>query len=36
LIRRAREALFSGPGLIIWQFVEARRVLHRVNERAAI
>jgi len=36
LIRRAREALFSGPGLIIWQFVEARRVLHRVNEGAAI
>jgi putative membrane protein len=35
LIRRAREALFSGPGLIIWQFVEARRVLHRVNEGVA-
>ena len=35
LIRRAREALFSGPGLIIWQFVEARRVLSRVNEGAA-
>jgi putative membrane protein len=36
LIRRAREALFSAPGLIIWQFVEARRVWHRVNEGAAI
>ncbi|MBV9874469.1 MAG: flippase-like domain-containing protein [Verrucomicrobia bacterium] len=35
LIRRAREALFSGPGLIIWQFVEARRVLHRVNAGVA-
>jgi putative membrane protein len=35
LIRRAQEALFSGPGLIIWQFVEARRVLHRVIEGAA-
>lgn len=35
LISRAREALFSGPGLIIWQFVEARRVLRRVNEGAA-
>jgi putative membrane protein len=35
LIRRAREALISGPGLIIWQFVEARRVLHRVNEGTA-
>ena len=35
LIRRAREALFSGPGLIIWQFVEARRVLHRANEVAS-
>ena len=32
LIRRAREALLSDPGLIIWQFVEARRVLRRVNE----
>ena len=27
LIRRAREALFSGPGLIVWQFLEAHRVL---------
>jgi uncharacterized protein (TIRG00374 family) len=35
LIRRAREALFSGPGLMVWQFVEARRVLRRVNEGAA-
>lgn len=35
LIRRAREALFSGPGLIVWQFVEARRVLRRVSEGAA-
>jgi putative membrane protein len=35
LIRRAREALFSGPGLIIWQFVEARRVLRRVGEGTA-
>jgi putative membrane protein len=35
LIRRAREAIFSGPGLIIWQFVEARRVLRRVNARVA-
>ncbi|MBV8099192.1 MAG: flippase-like domain-containing protein [Verrucomicrobia bacterium] len=35
LIRRAQEALFSGPGLIIWQFIEARRVLRRVNEGTA-
>jgi putative membrane protein len=35
LIRRAREALFSGPGLIIWQFVEARRVLRRVAQGTA-
>jgi putative membrane protein len=35
LIRRAREALFSGPGLIIWQFVEARRVLRRVTHGTA-
>jgi len=35
LIRRAREAVFSGPGLIIWQFVEARRLLRRVNEGVA-
>jgi putative membrane protein len=35
LIRRAREALFSGPGLIIWQFIEARRVLRRVNQSTA-
>jgi putative membrane protein len=34
LIRRAREALFSGTGLIIWQFVEARRVLSRAKEAA--
>ncbi|MBV8275513.1 MAG: flippase-like domain-containing protein [Verrucomicrobia bacterium] len=33
LIRRAREALFSIPGLIVWQFVEARRVLGRVNNQ---
>ena len=32
LIRRAREALFSGPGLIIWQFVEARRISRRSNQ----
>jgi uncharacterized membrane protein YbhN (UPF0104 family) len=35
LISRAREALFFAPGLIIWQFVEARRVLRRVSEGAA-
>jgi putative membrane protein len=35
LIRRAREALFSGPGLIVWQFVEARRVLRRVTQGTA-
>jgi putative membrane protein len=35
LIRRAREALFSGPGLIVWQFVEARRVLRRVSPHTA-
>lgn len=32
LINRAREALFCAPGLIIWQFVEARRVLRRASE----
>ena len=35
LINRAREALFFAPGLIVWQFVEARRVLRRVNEGTA-
>jgi len=34
VVRRAREALFCGPGLIIWQFVEARRLFQRVNDNA--
>jgi len=34
LIRRAREALFSAPGLIVWQFLEARRVLRRLHPQA--
>jgi putative membrane protein len=35
LIRRAQEALFSVPGLVVWQLVEARRVFRRMggNER---
>jgi putative membrane protein len=32
LIRRGREALFSAPGLIVWQLVEARRMLRRTGE----
>jgi glycosyltransferase 2 family protein len=34
LIRRGREALFTVPGLIVWQIIEARRVLRRVGEAA--
>jgi glycosyltransferase 2 family protein len=34
LVRRGREALFSGPGLIIWQVIEGRRILRR--ERASL
>ena len=33
VLRRAREALFSAPGLVVWQFIEARRVLRRVNQQ---
>ena len=32
LIRRAQEALFNVPGLVVWQLVEARRVWRRGNE----
>jgi putative membrane protein len=31
LIRRATEVLFNGSGLLMWQIVEARRVLGRVT-----
>ena len=32
LIHRAREVVFSGSGLIVWQFVEARRLLRREEQ----
>jgi putative membrane protein len=35
LVSRAREALFNVPGLIIWQLIEARRVLRRVDAAPA-
>jgi putative membrane protein len=34
LVSRAREALFNVPGLIVWQLIEARRALRRVDEAA--
>jgi putative membrane protein len=34
LIRRGREALFTVPGLIVWQIIEGRRLFRRrLNER---
>lgn len=36
LIRRGTEILFNGSGLLVWQIVETRRVLARLNpERTA-
>ena len=35
LIRRATEVLFNGSGLLVWQMVEARRVLGRVHPEGA-
>ena len=38
LIRRGREALFTVPGLIVWQIIEGRRLFRgsKVNEREEI
>jgi len=32
LIRRAQEALFNIPGVVVWQLIEARRMLRRVEK----
>ena len=32
LIRRAQEALFNIPGVVVWQLIEARRILRRVEK----
>jgi hypothetical protein len=34
LIRRGREALFTVPGLIAWQIIEARRLFRGKGETA--
>ena len=33
LIRRAQEALFNVPGIVMWQLIEGQRVLRRMGER---
>jgi hypothetical protein len=35
LIRRATEVLFNGSGLLMWQIVEARKVLGRLHPEVA-
>jgi putative membrane protein len=32
LIRRAQEAVFNVPGIVMWQLIEGRRILHRVEK----